>query len=112
MPRSFLNRVFILFPDPWPKARHAKRRLFNANFADTLVKVMKPEAELRIATDIRSYAKEIFEVCSAQSGFLSQVWDEEKFSQPWSDWRGTRYESKALKQGRSPLFLTFLRGTF
>ncbi|MFM7083538.1 MAG: tRNA (guanosine(46)-N7)-methyltransferase TrmB [Hyphomicrobium sp.] len=107
--RASFNRIFILFPDPWPKARHAKRRLINNDFIEVLVHIMKPGGHLHIATDIRSYAREIFDLCSHHGGFLPQTWDEVKFAQPWADWSGTRYESKALKQGRFPLFLTFLR---
>lgn len=110
MPKSYLGRIFILFPDPWPKARHAKRRLFNFDFIEVVANVMKPQAELRIATDISAYAREIFDVCSRHAGFVTQIWDEERHRKPWAEWSGTRYESKALKQGRSPFFLTFLRG--
>ena len=109
LPKSSLGRIFIFFPDPWPKARHTKRRLFNPEFVNIVADVLKPGAELRVATDIRSYAEDIFEICSGHPSFVRQGWREDLFENPWPDWPGTRYQRKALKEGRTPLYLTFCR---
>ena len=59
LPDASLDRVFILFPDPWPKKRHVKRRLINRALLDQLARVMRPGAELRIGTDIGDYLRTI-----------------------------------------------------
>src|SRR5690606_4411449 len=57
LPRASIGRAFVLFPDPWPKTRHHKRRLVSAPFLQMLARAMRPGAELRIATDIGDYAR-------------------------------------------------------
>ena len=104
-----ISRTFILFPDPWPKKRHNKRRLINPELATALARVMKPGAELRIATDIDDYLKSIlltFHYCSEFEWLATGASD-------WrvrpSDWPGTRYEAKAIREGRSCAYLRFKR---
>ena len=104
-----LTRVFILFPDPWPKARHAKRRLVSRAFLDRLAEVMKPGAELRIATDIDSYARTVLVAAIPHPRFRWKASTAADWRTPWPDWPGTRYEAKAIREGRRPMFLTFLR---
>jgi tRNA (guanine-N7-)-methyltransferase len=104
-----LTRVFILFPDPWPKARHAKRRLVSRAFLDRLAQVMRPGAELRIATDIDSYARTVLEAAIPHPRFRWTASAAADWRTPWPDWPGTRYEAKALREGRRPMFLTFIR---
>lgn len=109
LPPSSLGRVFVLFPDPWPKTRHAKRRLVTTSFLDLLAGVMRPGAELRVATDIASYARTVLEVAMPHPAFNWTATAAEDWRRPWADWPGTRYEAKALREGRRPMFLTFRR---
>jgi tRNA (guanine-N7-)-methyltransferase len=107
-PRS-IARVFILFPDPWPKARHHKRRLIAPPTLDRLAEIMTDGAELRLATDDPSYLDWMLEHMTAHPAF---VWTARK-SSDWrerpDDWPATRYEEKARKAGRTPVFLRFVR---
>lgn len=107
-PRT-LSRVFILFPDPWPKARHARRRFVAADTLDSLARVMDDGAELRFATDDKVYVRWALAAFTAHKEFF---WAAEKAS----DWRDrpadqptTRYEEKARTKGDSPVFLVFRR---
>ena len=96
LPDASLGRVFILFPDPWPKTRHHKRRLIQAGTLDELARVMKPGAELRFATDDAGYLDWTLERMAAHPAF---AWTAER-SADWrtrpADWPPTRYEAKAL----------------
>ncbi|MDE3036889.1 MAG: tRNA (guanosine(46)-N7)-methyltransferase TrmB [Pseudomonadota bacterium] len=109
LPDASLSKVFILYPDPWPKARHHKRRLVSTEFLDALARVMKPGAELRLATDDEDYVTRMLERLLAHPGY---VWNAESCADwlsPPPDWISTRYEQKALKAGRVPTYLSFLR---
>lgn len=109
LPAASLAKVFVLFPDPWPKARHAKRRLVSKPFLDALARVMPPDAELRIATDIPAYARTVLEAACPHSAFRWTASSPADWRTPWPDWPGTRYEAKAHREGRRPMFLTFHR---
>lgn len=109
LPSASLSKVFVLFPDPWPKTRHAKRRLISKPFLDRLAEVMKPGAELRIATDINAYARTVLEAALPHPAFRWTACQPADWRTPWTDWPGTRYEAKALREGRRPMFLTFIR---
>lgn len=109
LPFASLSKVFVLFPDPWPKSRHAKRRLVSKSFLDQLAQVMKPGAELRIATDIDVYARTVLEAAIPHPAFRWTASAPADWRTPWPDWPGTRYEAKALREGRRPMFLTFIR---
>ncbi|MGA7116968.1 MAG: tRNA (guanine(46)-N(7))-methyltransferase TrmB [Hyphomicrobium sp.] len=109
LPSACLSKAFILFPDPWPKTRHAKRRLVSKPFLDGLAEVMRPGAELRIATDIDSYARTVLEAAIPHPDFSWTARQPGDWRTPWPDWPGTRYEAKALREGRRPMFLTFIR---
>ncbi|MDF1736299.1 MAG: tRNA (guanine(46)-N(7))-methyltransferase TrmB [Minwuia sp.] len=108
MADAVLDRVFVLFPDPWPKSRHHKRRLVSTQTLDSLARVMRDRAGLRIATDHMGYARWILSHGLRHPAF---EWTAERVS----DWREvpadhvtTRYQSKLLA-GSEPLFLTFRR---
>jgi tRNA (guanine-N7-)-methyltransferase len=109
LPPASLDRVFILFPDPWPKKRHIKRRLINGALLDLLARAMKPRAELRIGTDIGDYARTILLAMGAQSAFEWQVESAADWRARGPDWPQTRYEAKALREGRRCYFLKFCR---
>ena len=106
LPDASLDRVFILFPDPWPKKRHVKRRLINRALIDQLARVMQPGAELRIGTDIGDYLRTILLSMRGHAASTGRY----KAPQDWrvrpADWPPTRYEAKAGREGRAMLFFT------
>ena len=106
LPEAGLDRVFLLYPDPWPKARHARRRFMSPENLALLARAMAPGAELRVATDIAAYADHAREAVEAAPDFHRIARDE---SRPWDGWPGTRYEAKALRAGRVPQYMTFER---
>ncbi|MEM8972718.1 MAG: tRNA (guanosine(46)-N7)-methyltransferase TrmB [Pseudomonadota bacterium] len=104
-----IDRAFILFPDPWPKKRHNKRRLINANLAESLAKIMKSGAQLRIATDIDDYLKSILLTFHGHPDFDWLAARPSDWRVRPSDWPATRYEAKAIREGRSCAYLRFRR---
>ncbi len=108
LPDQCLARAFLLYPDPWPKARHHRRRFVTPEYLDPLARVMKPGAIFRVATDIPDYVRQTMEEVP-QAGFKCLTPDPADWAQPWEDWRSTRYEQKALREGRHPHYLTFQR---
>ncbi len=109
LPRRCLDRVFVLFPDPWPKRRHHKRRLFNVGFLDSLGRVMKPGAMLRVATDHQAYLRWILAHLSRHSAFQWTARGPQDWCARTPDWPETRYEKKARAVQRPCLYLSFLR---
>lgn len=104
-----IGRIYVLYPDPWPKRRHAKRRLLNPATLIQIHRMMKPGAELRLATDSRDYAAWALAQLLRHGGFEWLAETARDWREPPSGWTVTRYESKALGQGRSPLYLSFRR---
>jgi tRNA (guanine-N7-)-methyltransferase len=109
MPAGSLQRVFILFPDPWPKKRHVKRRLVTRGFLDLLARAMAAGAELRIATDIGDYARTILLAARGHPAFAWQAEGPEDWRDRPAGWPKTRYEEKARAGGRRCYFFRFLR---
>jgi tRNA (guanine-N7-)-methyltransferase len=107
-PRS-IARVFILFPDPWPKARHHKRRLVSAATLDRLAEIMTDGAELRLATDDGGYLSWMLQYATAHADFVWAARRPTDWRERPKDWPATRYEAKARKAGRTPGFLRFVR---
>ncbi|MBP7241075.1 tRNA (guanosine(46)-N(7))-methyltransferase TrmB [Amaricoccus sp.] len=105
LPPASLSRVFLLYPDPWPKTRHRDRRFMSPENLALLVRAMAPGAELRLATDIPDYVAHALAAVAA-SGFRREERDP---ATPWPDWTRTRYEAKALREGRTPAYLSFRR---
>jgi tRNA (guanine-N7-)-methyltransferase len=108
LPVASLARVFILFPDPWPKARHHKRRLVNPAFAVDLARAMAPGARLRFATDWADYADHALRVLTAEPRFAWLAQRADDWRTPPADHVTTRYESKRLGDC-APIFLDFER---
>jgi tRNA (guanine-N7-)-methyltransferase len=100
LPVGAVMRTFILFPDPWPKARHAGRRFINPENLARLARVMKPGAELRLATDDAQLKEWMAEQLAASKDFALVV----QSPNPPVDWVPTRYEQKARAAGRQPLY--------
>lgn len=109
LPESSIGRAFILFPDPWPKRRHAKRRLIAPGTLAMLACVMRAGAELRIATDIEAYASAALLAFRITPEFSWQVRGPGDWRDRPADWPATRYETKALQQGRRCYYLSFRR---
>ncbi|MBV8779542.1 MAG: tRNA (guanosine(46)-N7)-methyltransferase TrmB, partial [Alphaproteobacteria bacterium] len=107
-PRS-VNRVFILFPDPWPKARHRKRRLVVRPTLDRLADIMADGAELRLATDDPGYLSWMLEHTTGHPAFAWTARRAVDWRERPTDWPETRYEAKARRAGRVPAFLRFQR---
>jgi tRNA (guanine-N7-)-methyltransferase len=109
LPDDRLERVFILFPDPWPKTRHHKRRLVSTATLDRLAVLMRPGAELRLATDDRDYLAWMLERATLHPAFEWLARGPADWRERPEDWPPTRYEEKARAAGRMPAFLRFLR---
>ena len=109
LPAASLDRVFILFPDPWPKKRHVKRRLINRALVDQLALVMRSGAELRIGTDIGDYLRTLLLAMRAHPAFVWQAHGPVDWRVHPADWPPTRYEAKAGQEGRRCYFLRFTR---
>jgi tRNA (guanine-N7-)-methyltransferase len=109
LPDASLDRVYILFPDPWPKLRHHKRRLIQPEFLGELARVMKPGAELRFATDWANYAAWTLEHVTRDSHFLWLAERADDWRKPWLGHATTRYEAKRLGDC-TPIWLRFARG--
>lgn len=109
LPAASLDRVFILFPDPWPKKRHQKRRLFSPALLQLLARVMKPRAELRLATDIGDYARTALLAVAQTPEFLWTAESPADWRVRPADWPATRYEAKAGREGRRSYFFRFVR---
>jgi hypothetical protein len=109
LPAASIGRVFILFPDPWPKARHQKRRLVSPETIEELARVMRPRAELRIGTDIGSYATAILQAVQGHRAFIWACESPSDWRLRPEDWPGTRYEAKALAAGRRCYYFRFRR---
>ena len=105
LPEASLDRLFLLFPDPWPKARHAKRRFVHPDIVALAATRLKPGAEWRVASDDPTYQAWVAEIMGAQTLFSAPP--------PAADrpqgWPSTRYEAKARAAGRSPLYWVFTR---
>jgi tRNA (guanine-N7-)-methyltransferase len=109
LPTGSVSRIFILFPDPWPKKRQQKRRLISEETLSALARVLRPGGELRFASDDGDYAARTLFLIKQSGAFF---WRAERASD-WktrsSDWPETRYERKALAEGRSCVYLSFQR---
>jgi tRNA (guanine-N7-)-methyltransferase len=108
-PDAFFSRVFMLYPDPWPKRRHNKRRMVAASMIEELARVMRSGAELRFATDIDDYAGWTLTRFLASPHFRWAATRSDDWRRPWPNWRPTRYEAKARAEGRGSVYLTFVR---
>jgi len=104
LPDACIAKTFLNYPDPWPKARHHRRRFVTPNHLLPLARVMIPGAEFRVATDIDDYVRQTLEeVPPAGFTLINQS------ATPWDNWISTRYEQKAIREGRPQHYLTFQR---
>jgi tRNA (guanine-N7-)-methyltransferase len=105
LPEASIERVFILFPDPWPKQRHHKRRIVSRETLDHLARIMTDAAELRLATDDPGYFSSMLECVTGHPEFAWPARRPADWRERPPDWPSTRYEEKARAAGRLPNFL-------
>lgn len=105
LPAASLDRLYLMFPDPWPKARHAKRRFVHPSLLPLVARALKPGGEWRIASDDPTYQAWVESVMAEAPDFALLARDD---TRP-PGWPGTRYEAKALREGRSPIYWRFAR---
>lgn len=108
LPEASISKAFLLYPDPWPKARHHRRRFVTPEHLEPLARALTPGAEFRVATDIPDYVRQTLEEVPG-AGFEWLADGPGDWRIPWDDWISTRYEQKALREGRTPHYLTFRR---
>jgi tRNA (guanine-N7-)-methyltransferase len=109
LPEKTISRAFILFPDPWPKKRHHKRRLVKHDLLRSLGRIMPPGSELRMASDIGDYAGQMLDAARRSGAFEWLARRPADWRARPDDWPSTRYEQKASRDGRHSYFLRFER---
>ncbi|WP_099826264.1 tRNA (guanine(46)-N(7))-methyltransferase TrmB [Oceaniglobus indicus] len=108
MPDASITRAYLLYPDPWPKARHHRRRFVTPEHLAPLARVMAPGALFHVATDIPDYVRQTLEEVP-RHGFQWLAQGARDWREPWDGWLSTRYEQKALRENRRPHYLVFKR---
>ena len=109
LPDVSISKLFLLFPDPWPKNRHKQRRFINVENLKVFERILKIDALIYIATDVNSYVKHVLEMFNNHSGFDWVADSADDWRNSWEDWENTRYFSKAKLSGRQITFLIFKR---
>ena len=104
LPDQSVSRAYLNYPDPWPKARHHRRRFVTPEYLAALHRVMKPGAELRMASDIPDYIRQTHEEVPGQGFRLTY-----ESGEPYPGWTRTRYEAKAVREGRVPHYMIWER---
>ncbi|SHL24818.1 tRNA (guanine-N7-)-methyltransferase [Roseibium suaedae] len=109
LPEASIDLAYQLYPDPWPKKRHWKRRFINPQNLDRYARVIKPGHQFRFASDIDTYVDWTLQHCRDHAAFEWTAEGPDDWRKPWANWPGTRYEAKAFREERVPRYLTFLR---
>jgi tRNA (guanine-N7-)-methyltransferase len=109
LPDASVSAIDLLYPDPWPKKRHWKRRFVNTANLDRFARVLAPGGVFRFASDIDSYVDWTLLHCRAHPDFEWLARSADDWRKPYEGWPGTRYEAKAMREGRRPAYLTFIR---
>jgi tRNA (guanine-N7-)-methyltransferase len=107
LPDASLDRIDLLYPDPWPKRKHWKRRFVSEVNLDRFHRVLKPGGLFLFASDIDTYVNWTLTHCRDHGGFQWQAEQSSDWLTPFAGWPGTRYENKARREGRSSAYLTF-----
>ena len=106
LPDEAVSKAFLLYPDPWPKLRHHRRRFVTPEHLIPLNRCLKTGTKFRVATDVEDYVRQTLqEVPKAGFDWLAE--GPKDWRAPWGDWISTRYEKKALREDRTPHYLTF-----
>ncbi|TRC73519.1 tRNA (guanosine(46)-N7)-methyltransferase TrmB [Mesorhizobium sp. WSM4307] len=109
LPPASLDGIDLLYPDPWPKKKHWKRRFVSPVNLERFARVLKPGSKFRFASDIDTYVNWTLLHCRAHGAFAWQAAEAADWHRPYEGWPGTRYEAKAVREGRRPAYLTFVR---
>lgn len=109
LPAEFVGRVFVLFPDPWPKRRHRRRRMISSSVLAELARIMRDDAELRFATDHMEYARWTLEHLVNHRAFSWDATGPDDWRRRPDDAAATRYEMKAIAANRDCVHLSFTR---
>jgi len=107
LPSGSVDRIDLLYPDPWPKRKHWKRRFVSQVNLDRFHRVLKPGGLFLFASDIDTYVNWTLVHCSRHGGFEWLAEEASDWLMPFAGWPGTRYEAKARREGRSSAYLTF-----
>ena len=106
LPDEAVSKAFLLYPDPWPKVRHHRRRFVTPEHLIPLNRCLKTGTKFRVATDVEDYVRQTLqEVPKAGFDWLAE--GPKDWRAPWGDWISTRYEKKALREDRTPHYMTF-----
>jgi tRNA (guanine-N7-)-methyltransferase len=109
LPDRSLERVYLLHPDPWPKARHAKRRMVNHGPLDLIAAKLRPGGEFRLGTDDPTYCAHAMMVMGQRTDFRWTAQSARDFLERPADWPETRYERKARRQGHEVWYFRYER---
>ena len=107
LPAGALSRIDLLYPDPWPKRRHWKRRFLQDDSLKRLARLLRTGGEFRFATDIADYAVYALARVLRSQDFVWTAEAADDWRKPWPDFSGTRYEQKAKREGRAPGYFIF-----
>jgi tRNA (guanine-N7-)-methyltransferase len=107
LPSGGLARVDLLYPDPWPKKRHWKRRFVQDASLPRIARLLRSGGEFRFVTDIADYAAWTLERVLRSSDFIWTAEKADDWRKPWAGFGGTRYEAKAMREGRTPAYFIF-----
>lgn len=109
LPDAALARIDLLYPDPWPKRRHWKRRFVQDDSLRRLARILKSGGEFRFATDIPGYAEYVLMRILRSGDFVWTAQRAADWREPWQGFVRTRYETKAIREGRTPAYFIFRR---
>src|SRR5437588_2453062 len=109
LPAASIARVDLLYPDPWPKRRHWKRRFVSDANVAALARILRQGGEFRFATDWANYAEWTLRRLLRAPDFTWSAERADDWRKPWPEFGGTRYGAKAAREGRAPIHLTFRR---
>jgi tRNA (guanine-N7-)-methyltransferase len=107
LPAASIDQIDLLYPDPWPKRKHWKRRFVSKVNLDRFHRVLKPGGLFCFASDIDTYINWTLLHCRDHGGFEWTAEQSSDWLTPYAGWPGTRYENKARREGRSSAYLTF-----
>lgn len=109
LPDSVFDKVYLLFPDPWPKTKHAGRRFINPDNLRVLARIIKKGGILQVATDHPVYKRWTLDTMHVCKDFVWTAKTSDDWRYPPADWHETKYQRKALREGRRPVFFEFRR---
>lgn len=109
LPDASVEKLFLLFPDPWPKLKHKQRRFISKKNIEFFKKILKSEGLVYIATDVEEYTRHVLETFKNDNNFSWEAKSANDWRKPWKNWVSTRYYEKAKLAGRKITFLIFKR---